>query len=139
MMGFMAEAVYGGGLSLASARRRRSAEERRLIVEETLEAGSSVARVAMKHGVNANQVFKWRRDYLNGQLLEAAESSTALLPVVVATASSEACVELSAPVAPTPAASSGVIHIELPGRATISVEHGADRVLLQTILESLRK
>jgi len=33
-------------------------EERRLIVEETLEAGSSVARVAMKHGVNANQVFK---------------------------------------------------------------------------------
>ena len=139
MMGFMAEAVYGGGLSLASARRRRSAEERRLIVEETLEAGSSVARVALQHGVNANQVFKWRRDYLNGQLLEAAESSTALLPVVVATASSEACVELSAPVAPTPAASSGVIHIELPGRATISVEHGADRVLLQTILESLRK
>jgi transposase len=120
-------------------RRHRSVAEKRRIVELALEPGVSVARVAQAEGVNANQVFKWRRDYRNGQLLEAAESSTALLPVVVATASSEACVELSAPVAPTPAASSGVIHIELPGRATISVEHGADRVLLQTILESLRK
>ena len=120
-------------------RRHRSVAEKQRIVELALEAGVSVARVAQAEGVNANQVFKWRREYRHGQLVEAAESSTALLPVVVATASSEACVELSAPVAPTPAASSGVIHIELPGRATISVEHGADRVLLQTILESLRK
>lgn len=42
-------------------RRRRSAAERRRVVEETLEAGASVARVALKHGVNANQVFQWRR------------------------------------------------------------------------------
>ena len=120
-------------------RRHRSVAEKRRIVELALQPGVSVARVAQGEGVNANQVFKWRREYRNGQLVEAAESSTALLPVVVATASSETCVELSAPVAPTPAASSGVIHIELPGRATISVEHGADRALLQTILESLRK
>jgi transposase len=113
--------------------------EKRRIVELALEPGVSVARVAQAEGVNANQVFKWRRDYISGQLVEAAASSTALLPVVVATASSETCVELSAPVAPTPAASSGLIHVELPGRATISVEHGADRALLQTILESLRK
>jgi transposase len=39
-----------------------------LIVEETLEAGSSVARVALKHGVNANQVFKWRRLHEAGRL-----------------------------------------------------------------------
>ena len=38
-------------------RRRPSAEERRLIVEEALEVGTSVARVARKHGVTANQVF----------------------------------------------------------------------------------
>jgi transposase len=120
-------------------RRDRSVAEKRRIVELALQPGVSVARVAQAEGVNANQVFKWRREYRNGQLVEAAEPLTALLPVVVATGSSEACVELSAPVAPTPAASSGVIHIELPGRATISVEHGADRALLQTILESLRK
>jgi hypothetical protein len=33
----------------------------------------------------------------------------------------------------------GAIHIELPGRAMISVEHGADCALLRTLLESLRK
>lgn len=32
---------------------------------------------------------------------------------------------------------SGAIHIEFPGRAAISVERGADRALLRTILESL--
>jgi hypothetical protein len=31
------------------------------------------------------------------------------------------------------------IHIELPGRALISVEGGADPILVRTILESLRK
>jgi len=38
-------------------RRRRSVEEKRRIVEETLETGASVARVARRHAVNANQVF----------------------------------------------------------------------------------
>jgi len=46
---------------------------------------------------------------------------------------------LSAPVCPEPAAPTGAIHIEVPGRATISVEHGADSSLLRTILESLRQ
>jgi transposase-like protein len=39
------------------ARRRRSVEEKRRIVEETLEAGASVARVA--HGV----ICQWRVRY----------------------------------------------------------------------------
>jgi len=80
--------------------------------------------------VNANQVFKWRREYRNGRLVEAAESTTSLLPVEVSATSFEAGVELSAPVYPEPAAPSGVIHIEFPGRATISVEHGADGALV---------
>jgi transposase-like protein len=47
----------------AGLRRWRSADERRRVVEETLEAGASVARVALKYGINANQVFQWRRLY----------------------------------------------------------------------------
>jgi transposase len=38
-------------------RQKRSVEEKRRIVEETLEAGASVACVARRHAVNANQVF----------------------------------------------------------------------------------
>ncbi|HUV68464.1 MAG TPA: transposase [Terracidiphilus sp.] len=113
----------------------RSITEKRRIVELVLQPGVSVARVAQAEGVNANQVFKWRRDYRSGQLVEAGTATALMLPVHVGGAG----VELSAPIYPEPAAPTGAIHIELPGRATISVEHGADGALLQTILESLRK
>lgn len=51
-----------------SKRCYRSAEERRRIVEETLVPGTSVAIVARAHGVNANQVFGWRKLYQAGLL-----------------------------------------------------------------------
>jgi hypothetical protein len=38
-----------------------------------------------------------------------------------------------------PQTSCGCIHLELQGRALISIESGADAALLRTILESLRK
>ena len=53
-------------------RHHRSPELKRQIVEETLAPGASVARVARAHGVNANQVFGWRRQYHQG-LLEAGK------------------------------------------------------------------
>jgi transposase len=56
-------------------------EEKRRIVEETLIEGASVARVARAHGVNANQVFGWRRLYLAGQL--GGSGAIKLLPVQV--------------------------------------------------------
>jgi transposase len=62
-------------------RRRRSVEEKRRIVEETLEAGVSVARVARRHAVNANQVFYWRKKYREGRL--GKNQSSKLLPVTL--------------------------------------------------------
>jgi len=55
-------------LAGAVQRQRRSIAEKRRIVEETLAEGASVARIARAHGVNANQVFGWRRLYLSGRL-----------------------------------------------------------------------
>lgn len=105
-------------------RKWRSIAEKRRIVELTLVPGASVALVARAHGVNANQVFKWRREFERGELSEPA--SAPLLPVVLAGGDK-------------PQTGAGSIHIELPGRALISIESGADPVLLRTILESLRK
>src|SRR6266436_4766027 len=62
-------------------RRRRSVEEKRRIVEETLEAGASVARVARRHAVNANQVFYWRKKYREGRL--GKNQSSKLLPITL--------------------------------------------------------
>ena len=117
-------------------RRWRSVAEKRQIVKLTLEPGASVALVARAHGLNANQVFKWRRAFERGELLDSAASSTALLPVTVAAPSKT---EIWEPPAQQPPAASGSIHIEFPGRASISVECGADPILLHSILESLRK
>mgnify|MGYP001549794022 CR=1 FL=1 len=63
----------------------RTIEEKRKIVEEALRSPHSVAVVARQHGLNSNQLFAWRKLYLNGQLEPAVESGTAvrLLPVSV--------------------------------------------------------
>lgn len=97
----------------AGPRRRRSGEGRRRIVEETLEAGSSVARVARKYGINAYQVFMWRRLYRSGLLGNEPAGGLKLLPVVVS--GEEAEQEQSSIAASVP----GAIHIELPQGARI--------------------
>jgi transposase len=117
-------------------RRFRSVAEKRRIVELTFEPGASVALVARAHGVNANQVFAWRRALKSGELAEACSATTALLPVTVAASSDAEVRELAAQQQPL---AFGSIHIEFPGRAMISVESGADPALLRSILESLRK
>src|SRR5665213_2848585 len=53
---WMSDVDVSGGVGVVP-RRRRSAEERRRVVEETFGAGASLARVALKYGVNANEVF----------------------------------------------------------------------------------
>src|ERR1700690_1856906 len=69
--------------SVAAQRQRRSIAEKRRIVEETLAPGASVARVARAHGVNANQVFGWRRLYQRGLLGGKERRPVGLLPVKV--------------------------------------------------------
>jgi transposase len=115
-------------------RKRRSVSEKLSIVQLTMEPGASVAEIARVHGVNANQVFKWRRLFAKGQLSEAVARSTALLPVTITTDLEEPGTGVE-----VPASSTGAIHIELSGRAMITVESGADPRLLRCVLESLRR
>jgi len=112
-------------------RRWRTASEKLAIVQLTLRPGASVAEVVRAQGMNANQLFKWRRAFERGEL---SESSVTLIPVKVSNSEEEK----RAPEVVVPAAG-GAIHIELPGRAVISVESGADPTLLRTLLESLRQ
>jgi transposase len=119
-------------------RRWRSVSEKRRIAELTFEPGASVALVARAHGVNANQVFKWRRELKRGELVEPDAASAALLPVTLS-GSCETANETREAGAKEQPTASGAIHIEFPGRVMISVECGADPVLLRSILESLRK
>lgn len=132
------------GLELAesdSGRRRfRTIAEKRRIVEQTLSSSMSVASLARQHGVNANQVFYWRKLYRAGQLggeIGAESSSVRLLPVRVdsdeaAGPEPEAAVKQSAA---TPAIT---VNIEIPGRALVSLEGTVDAEMIRAVLESLR-
>jgi transposase len=119
----------------APQRQLRTVEEKRRIVEETLAEGASVARVARAHGVNANQVFGWRRLYHAGRL--GGNGSVKLLPVSVSESSPPQMTsprsEHSAPVR-----LQGSIHIKL-GHAQVRVEGDADPALLRVLLECLRR
>ena len=97
-----------------------------------------MAEIARAHGVNANQVFKWRRLFERGQLSDGVAISTALLLVTV-TADSEMKLETTDATADVQASIGGAIHIELPGRAMINVENGADPAVVRCVLESLLK
>ena len=63
-------------------RRRFTKEYRRQVVEETLVPGASIAGVALKHRLNANLVFTWRRRLLPA-LAPARARAVKLLPVTV--------------------------------------------------------
>jgi transposase len=114
-------------------RLRRTREEKRRIVEATFVPGASIARVAREHGVNANQVFQWRHEYRKGALGVGQQAQSKLLPVTVTAEPNSVTLSGTAPaIAPT-----GSIHIELPGRAVISVEAGVDPELVRAVLGSL--
>lgn len=81
-------------------------------MELTLEPGASVARVAREHGINANQVFQWRRMYRDGLLSDGRTGVSKLLPVTV---SDDA--DLVARTSGVHHA--GTIYVEFPGRASV--------------------
>ena len=131
----MSETIQAATSSSVKRIHRTPAEKRR-IVEATLVPGASIARVARENGVNANQVFQWRYEYKNSVGWAAKQSRTKLLPVTVA--SEPSCIVVPEVAStPSPAPSSASIHIELPGRALVSVEAGVDPELVRTVLGSL--
>jgi len=121
-------------------RRRRSVPERRRVVEQTLAPGASVARVARDHGVNANQVFHWRRLYQRGLLGGKVEPTGELLPVKVSeSAETTAMVARGSGVtaAISPKAASA-IQIEL-AKGRVRIEGRADVEMLRVVLECLAR
>ncbi len=126
----------------SGTRVRRTIEEKRRIVELSLEPGASVARIAQAEGVNASQIFQWRRAYRSGSLIPRSEWSTALLPVVIREREENVpeAEEPEEPASPQEAATGGgVINIEFPGRTLVSIECGASPEVVRAIVESLRR
>ena len=108
-------------------RRRRSwsLEEKRRIVDESLEDGSSIAGVARRHDLNANQLFAWRRQF--GVEQAAPNEFPPILPVTIA------------PVEYADRGSSGQMEIVLAGGDRILVWADVETAALSRVLEALAR
>ena len=129
--------TLGKGVGRLALRRRRTHPRvfKRRIVKLSLEPGASVARIALEHQLNANLVFKWRRDYLFLFSSPMARQAT-LLPVHI---DARAAVLEAAPMIATSTAKplrSGGIELELPGgrlRINGAVDADALRLVVQLL------
>jgi transposase len=130
------------GEGAAGRRRYWTAEEKRRIVELTLSSGQSVASLARQHGVNANQVFYWRKLYHAGQLggeSSADALSLRLLPVSVGNEeSAEAEASETEQGTHESAEPPLTMNIEFPGGALVSLAGAVDAEIVRAVLESLR-
>jgi transposase len=133
-------AEVGAGTVVPEAkRRRRSIAERRRVVEETLAPGASVARIARTHGINANQVFHWRRLYHRGLLGGKVRGSVGLLPVTVSESAETVAMVAkgSGAAAGMHARAASAIQIEL-AKGRVRIEGSPNAELLRVVLECLR-
>lgn len=111
-------------------------EFKRRLAAAASEAGVSVSKLSMANGVNANMVFKWRREYRAGLLDDMPEARTTLLPVVLADAP---VVVAPAAIAAAPATATASNAVEIIfADAVARVHEGVDAALLRTIFQSLR-
>jgi transposase len=137
-------------------RRTRSLDERKRIVEEAVAPGTSVAAVALRHGLNANLVFKWIRrsregwrDRRHGPAKEkpgVAASLDTMAPAFVPVKLIELDAASALPpsdVAAKPArqtrrgARRGAMEISLPNGAKVSLDADVDAEALRRVLLAL--
>jgi transposase len=112
-------------------RRRWTIEEKRRITQETLVPGASVARIAQRYALNANQLFQWRQLYREGRL--GSRATAKLLPVTIA---DERLVEAQKVAEPVSAEPLGTIEIRLP-RGTVQITGRVELLTLRAAIESL--
>ena len=119
--------------------------EKRRIVAETLVAGASVSVVARRYDVNANQVFKWRRELAAGDQVALPAPRCEFVPTGVfaevdgkmpARAHDDDC---QPDATARPAACSGLIEIDLVSGARLRVDALVDEGALGRVLRALRR
>ncbi len=119
-------------------RRFRTVEEKIEIVTESRVPGASVADVARRYGVNANQVFAWRRQQDQGVLgRRARQAAVKLLRVQVSSEAPEPGAETNTAMAAAPA-SEGRIEITLANGVRIAISGAVSAEQLHRVLSVLR-
>lgn len=110
------------------------------LIAQSLVPGASVSAIAMRGGINANLLFKWRREHVRA-MAQAAPVAATLLPVcVIADVEPMQAPQSSAPVgaAVQRSARPGVIEVEVAG-AVLRLRGVVDETVLGSVLRALRR
>ena len=130
-----------GGGSVRRRRRRWSEAQKRQIVAETHEPGVSVPMVAQRYNLNANQVFKWRRQFREP---ERACVAGRFVPVVVEAAPGQepAAAAMSPPsesIVAEGQPATGRMEIVLAGGRRVIVDRAVDGPALARVIAVLEQ
>jgi transposase len=99
-------------------------EFKRQLVQQACDPAVSVSQLALQHGLNANMLFRWRREFQARQM-----NTVRLMPVTLAPNPGEPCVQV--------ADAGGTINIEL-GDITVCIKGRPDPATLSLVLKGLR-
>lgn len=111
----------------APARRHHDRAFKARLVEQSLHPGASVAAIALANGINANMLFKWRRER------QRETTPAVLLPVRVMPGADSR--EL---IAAPKSKATGVIELEIAG-AQLRLRGAVDEASLCSVLRALRQ
>jgi transposase len=118
------------------SRRQHERAFKEELVRQSLEPGASVSAIALRNGINANMLFKWRRQHLRAAGQRAAPA--VLLPVEVVAQAAVVTVPAPTTPAPKPAPRNGVIELEIAG-VQLRVRGAVDEASLCSVLRALRQ
>lgn len=118
-------------------------EFKRRMAQAACEPAVSVSKLALTHGLNANQVFRWRRQYREGCFGAVQQEAVVVAPEaaepfhVVALAERE--LQVSVPVQHRQELSvPGVMRLKLPA-GELTIEGSPDRETLEVVLRCLAR
>jgi transposase len=119
-----------GRVSNRKGRPNYAPEFKRQLAAAACAADISVSRLARERGINANMLFKWRRQYRAGLLGDASAELPVLQPVTVRAAIGLTAAKREA------MASTPCIEIDIAG-ATVRLRGAVDATQLRLVLHCL--
>jgi transposase len=117
---------------------------RKSLGQRACESGISVSQLAQDNGINANMLFKWRRELLASQL-DRAMPQQVMLPVTIVEPGpnplqakpERPCLSDVPSVGPTSVGRPSIIEIEIAG-ATVRFDERADLTKVRAVVRMLR-
>lgn len=115
---------------MAKRRKRRkwSDDEKRMICAQARMPGVSVAQVARRYDVNANQIFNWMKDPKFAADDPAQEDDARFLPVEIVSEPAQASPPMEA---------TGVIELELANGHRLRISGGYDPEAIARLVQHL--